>query len=247
MVGFCFGVEEALDVAFGWRTGNESAMTFCAAAVMASGVSRASRARAWPKVSSPDSTWCWIGSGNFNKRRKLETAGAVFAGARGHLFLGHLEVLAKAMIGAGLLHGVQVGALQVLDDGHLHRLLIGHFADDGWDGFFAGACGGQPAALAGDELVAVLPASRLHDNRLDDSGGGDGLGQLGELGFVEVGAGLEGVAVDLLEGDFQRLAGCVWWCRGCGVVRSGRGGGIRGLCRGRGAWDRGWSAVVVTC
>jgi len=41
---------------------------------------------------------------------------------------------------------------------------------------------------------------------LHDSGGGDGLGEFGEQGLVEAGAGLVGVAVDLVEGDLEGLS-----------------------------------------
>ena len=66
-----------------------------------------------------------------------------------------LEFAAKSLICAGLFHGVQVGALQVLHDCHLKCLLIRHLADYCGDGFFVGFGGGQPAAFAGEELVVV--------------------------------------------------------------------------------------------
>jgi hypothetical protein len=86
--------------------------------------------------------------------------GAVLAGARGHLLLGHVELAGEPLEGARLLHGVQVGALQVFDDGDLHRLLVGDLAQDGRNGLFAGQLRGAPAALAGDELEAAAGQRR---------------------------------------------------------------------------------------
>jgi hypothetical protein len=65
-----------------------------------------------------------------------------------------------------------------------------------------------------------------HHDGLDDSRGSDGDGELGELGLVEVGAGLEGVAVDEFDSDFERLPGgfgCRFRCGG-----DVDGGGARG-------------------
>jgi hypothetical protein len=76
------------------------------------------------------------------------------------LFLGHLEVVAQAVVGAGLLHWVQVGALQIFDDGDLHRLLVRHVAQDGGYGGFAGQLGGEPAALAGDQWKRLSASGR---------------------------------------------------------------------------------------
>ena len=61
---------------------------------------------------------------------------------------------AEALVGAGLLDRVEILALEVLNDGDLHCLLVGDLADDGGNGVFTGTLGGQPAALAGDELEA---------------------------------------------------------------------------------------------
>ena len=70
---------------------------------------------------------------------------------------------------------------------------------------FAGLLRGAPAAFAGDELKAAA-GLRPYQDGLHDAVGGDGGGELGELRLVELGAGLEGVAVDLIDRDFARLA-----------------------------------------
>ncbi len=186
---------------------------------MASGESRPMRALACPKLSWLDSTSGEDLGGELEQAQEVGDRGAVLAGALGHLLLGEAEVAGEALVGAGLLDRVEVLALEVLDDGDLHRLLVGDLADDGGDGGFAGALGGEPAALSGDELEA---SGVLADgDGLDDSGDLDGVGEFVEGGFVEVGAGLVGIAVDELDGKVadgirRRAAGGVRLVPGTG-------------------------------
>ena len=67
-----------------------------------------------------------------------------------------LKWWAEAIVGSGLFHGVQIGALKIFDDGHLHRLLVGYVAQDSGHGGLAGHLGGEPAALAGDQLKTIV-------------------------------------------------------------------------------------------
>ncbi len=109
-----------------------------------------------------------------------------------------MELARKPLEGARLLHRVQVGALQIFDDGDLHRLLVGDLAQNGGNRRLAGNLRGAPAALAGDELEAAA-RQRTNQDRLHHSVGGDGGSQLGQLLFVHLRPRLEGVAVDLVE------------------------------------------------
>jgi hypothetical protein len=125
--------------------------------------------------------------------------------AFGHLLLGHLELAAETVEGARLLHGVEVGALEIFDDGHLHRLFIRGRANDGGDGGLAGFARGHEAALAGDELIPAIRDGPNQD-RLDDTGGGDRGRELLKRGLIELAASLEGIAVDEVYREFQRCA-----------------------------------------
>ncbi len=49
-------------------------------------------------------------------------------------------------------------------------------------------------------------AQRAHQHRLYYSVGGDGGGQFGQLLLIHMGAGLEGVVIDLIEGNLAGLA-----------------------------------------
>ena len=109
---------------------------------MASGESRVMSALAWPKVSLLASSEVQDFFGEFEEAEEVCDRGAVLAGALGHLLLGEAELAGEALVGAGLLDRIEVLALEVLDDGDLHRLLVGDLTDDGGDGGFAGALGG---------------------------------------------------------------------------------------------------------
>ncbi len=183
--------------------------------------------------------------GELEKAQEIGDRGAVFAGALRHLLLGEAEFAGEALVGAGLLDRIEILALEVLDDGDLHRLLVGDLADDGRDGGFSGALRGEPAALAGDELVA---SGMLADgDGLNDAGDLDGVGEFVEGDIVEMGSGLVRIAVDQFDGkvadDFAGgLLGEAWRLRerppGCrGRRAEGFRGRVRGLfvCRGLGS------------
>src|ERR1039457_3137148 len=59
--------------------------------------------------------------GQTQKTQEVGHRSAVFASALRHLLLSHMELARKTIKGACLFHGVQVGALQVFNDGDLHR------------------------------------------------------------------------------------------------------------------------------
>jgi hypothetical protein len=77
-----------------------------------------------------------------------------------------------------------MGFRSALDHRHLEGAHGGDVAHDGGDLVQAGALGGAPAALAGDQLIAAL-AAHADDHRLDHALGADRIGQLGQAGVVE--------------------------------------------------------------
>lgn len=147
--------------------------------------------------------------------------GAAASDARGDFLLGEGELAGEAGVGLGLLDGVEIGALEVFDERELEDLSVGSLADDGGRVGEAEACGGAPAALAGDELVTRAGRGFPEDERLDDALGPDGLDQLVEVGLAEFLARLERAGSDLGEGDAEDSLSR----RGVGDGGGHRGGG----------------------
>ncbi len=75
--------------------------------------------------------------------------GAVLAGALGDLLVGEAELAVEALEGVGDFDGVQVLALDVLDEGDLHEAIVGELLDDDGDVMEAGQAGGTEAAFSG--------------------------------------------------------------------------------------------------
>ena len=84
--------------------------------------------------------------------------------------------------------------MEVLDQRLLERGGVVGLADQGRDRLEPDPAGGPPAALAGDQLVAV--AARAHEHRLEHADLADRVGERRERLLVEVLAGLETVRPD---------------------------------------------------
>ncbi len=127
--------------------------------------------------------------------------GAVFAGSLGDLLLGEVEFVGEALEGVRLLDWVEIFALEILDERHLHCHTFRYVADDDGHAVQLGALGGAPTTLAGDELIAAGAAT--DDQWLDDAAGADRLGELLESLFAEAGAGLVGARFDQVNIDVK--------------------------------------------
>ena len=79
------------------------------------------------------------GDGKLEKANEIGDAGAIFACAGCNLLLCQTKLATEPLKRAGLLNGVQVFTLQVLNDGDLHCLLVGDLAYDSGNSSFAGA------------------------------------------------------------------------------------------------------------
>ena len=107
-----------------------------------------------------------------NRRRQLQQTqrvgevAAALADDLGQLLLGVAEALDQVAVAGRLLDGVEIGALHVLDDGELERLLIAQIAHDHRHLMQAGPLRRAPAPFAGDDLVAAALAIRARDDRL---------------------------------------------------------------------------------
>ena len=115
-----------------------------------------------------------------------------------HLLVGQAELVDELLVGGGLLQGVEVDAVEVLDQRLLQAgHIVGHLDEDG-DGLEPGPAGGPPAPLPRDELVAVLLVLELPDqHRLEQADLADGGGQRPHGLLVEMAPGLVGVGPDV--------------------------------------------------
>jgi hypothetical protein len=114
-----------------------------------------------------------------------------------------LEFLDEALQPVRLFDGVQVLALDVLDEADAERGLIRHFTHHCGNALEAREARRAPAPLAGEDLVIAAVYGAHHD-RLDHAAGADRVGKLRERGFIHararlVLAGAQGCDRDLLQ------------------------------------------------
>ena len=155
--------------------------------------------------------------------RKLQQAHGVgdvaagFGDERAELVLRDAELDLEALVAFGFLDGVEVLALEVLDQGGGHGLRVGKGSQQHRDFVQPGGLRGAPAAFAGDDLVIA--------GRFGVGAGEDGLehallldggGEVGQGGGVDEGAGLEGAGFE--DGDGEHGAGAAG---GRGVTQEG--------------------------
>ena len=126
-------------------------------------------------------------------------AGAGLADTAGDLVLFEGEFLGKAHVAFGFFHGIEVLALEVLDEGHLEHIAVGGLTLDDGHGGESEFAGSTPAAFAGDELELAIHGA--HDERLDDAVLADGLDEVVQRGFAELEAWLQGTGHHHVERD----------------------------------------------
>jgi hypothetical protein len=127
-----------------------------------------SSARAWPIPSGEE---LLHPLGELQETECIGHAGPVSAYALAHLLLRQPELLDEAAVALGLLERVEVGPLEVLDQGQLEGLGGGDIPDDGRHLVETRELGGPPPSLTGDE--AVVRSVAADEDGLDDALGPD--------------------------------------------------------------------------
>ena len=107
----------------------------------------------------------------------------------GHLLLSEAVFLHQSAVAPGLLGGIQVLPLEILDESQLHHLAVVRLDDDGGHLPEPGGLGRPPPPLPGDNLV-VAGGQPAHRQGLNDSVDPDGLGQVGQSLLVKALPGL---------------------------------------------------------
>ena len=128
--------------------------------------------------------------------------GAVFAGTFGDLLLGEVEFVGQALKCVCLLDGIEILALEVLDQRHFERHLITNVANDGGHTREAAALGSAPAALTSDQLIAL--ADSANNERLYDAARPNRAGELFERLLAEARSRLIRARIDQVDVDLQQ-------------------------------------------
>lgn len=92
--------------------------------------------------------------------------------------------------GPGLLHGIQVLALQILDEGDGHALMFVHGAHNAFDTVQACTLARPPASFPGHDFVFTWFVQGADQDGLDQPLGFDGSGQFVQGFLVKVVTGL---------------------------------------------------------
>lgn len=115
--------------------------------------------------------------------QRIGNMAAAFADHAGDVVLAVAEIADQRAIAFGLFERIEIGALHVLDDRKLQRFGIGRLDDDDRNVVQAGTLCRAPAALTGDDLVAVRNAAHgPRNDRLDDAALAQRRGELIEFG-----------------------------------------------------------------
>jgi hypothetical protein len=115
----------------------------------------------------------------------------------GDVVMGVIEMLGQALQAVSLFKGRQVLALQVFDKSEFQRFgVVGDFFDAG---DFPQACGarGVVAALAGNDVVAIVARHEAHQQRFEHALFLDGVGEFAQISQHL--AGLIGVGPDFID------------------------------------------------
>src|SRR5439155_14645234 len=140
--------------------------------------------------------------------QRVGDGGTVLPDPRGELFLRQAMLLDQPLVRLRLLDRVEVLALDVLDQRQLEGLLLRDLPDHHRQLAQAGPLRRPPPPLAGDQHVAVVRAA--DDERQEHAFAADRLGQLLDVAFVEVAAGLVPVGPDLLDAEVQHAFALGW-------------------------------------
>ena len=146
--------------------------------------------------------------GQLQQTKAVRDRRSVLADLDGDVFLSEPELVGEPLIRQGLFDGVEIFALDILDERHLEpalRVRGSDVLDDDGDFLEVGAFGGAPAPLSGDDLVAA-GFDAAHDDRLNHPVRTNGARELLETRLVERSARLIVVGLDQIDIDVERRA-----------------------------------------
>ena len=144
--------------------------------------------------------------GQRQQPRRVCDGGARFAHALRHIVLRHAVDILQGAVALRLFNGIQILALEVFDQSHLHGALLVRCQDAHRHFLEPGHAAGAPAALARDDLIKSA-IERPDRDRLDEPIRPDGFCEHFQCLRVKVLARLVGARLDLL--DRQQVGRCL--------------------------------------
>jgi hypothetical protein len=144
--------------------------------------------------------------------RQLEQADAVgdrrlgATDALGHIAERESELVHESGVGTGFLDRREILARDVLDEREEERVPVVALPYERGNRRESCRLGRAQTALAGDQLPAS-PVQRPHDDRLDETLGAHGLGELRDPHGVEAAAWLAAVRLDRAQRELDELGG----------------------------------------
>src|ERR1700683_3797142 len=110
-----------------------------------------------------------------------------------------MEFVGEPLERACLFDGIEILALEVLNQRHLQRHLIANIPNNGRHPIKLAPLRGSPPAFAGDQLVAVSDSS--NDEGLNNAAGADRARKLVQGFFAEACSWLERARIDQIDVD----------------------------------------------
>ena len=113
--------------------------------------------------------------------------------------MGDTELLKQLLVGSAFFEGIELDAVDVLQQCVAQHVLIRGVTHDGGDVFQACLGGCTPTALTHDELVAILGGA--HNDGLQQTKFLDGVNQFSELILIKFRTRLLGIGEDVPDGN----------------------------------------------
>jgi len=149
---------------------------------------------------------------------------SIAADAAGDLLLGQSQPFDEPLIGLGFLDGIEVFALDVLNEREFQHLFIRDIADDGRDLQRSSQLSRSPSAFPSDDLIAKATAT--HDDRLYQAVSADRISQLAQPLFIISSARLIGTRINEINIQLDDL-----FCEGLGFSKKSFKSSAEGLSR----------------
>ena len=141
--------------------------------------------------------------------------------------MGGIEIIKKLLVGCGLLEGIELLTVQILDQSIPEELVVLGLLDDGPDLGQPGPLAGPPSTLAHDELIPAW-SGRTDHHWLQQADLPDRLRELVESLFVEGPPWLPGIRRDRGDLDLVVVSAEDLSRQASGIRGFGRlGGGVR--------------------